>query len=188
MNFANFLPAAAGIALAPFTGGASLVAGAGISSAMMASESVKDTNKAQTEAANAQMAFQERMSNTAHQREVVDLRAAGLNPILSATYGGSSTPSGAMPTLQAPYRDLPSNVLSSASTAVDTYRNWQSAKATKQTIEIKKPANLLAEDWAKVYSAVSAFVKKQIQKYQGYKASGVLDSPFKRRKIEVYPN
>lgn len=41
-----------------------------------------------------QMRFQEYMSNTAHTREVHDLRNAGLNPILSANKSGASTPSG----------------------------------------------------------------------------------------------
>lgn len=76
-----------------------------VAAGVISSASAEERNRAQIQQAqnammfsdaqvSRQMDFQERMSGTAHQRQVTDLRAAGLNPILSARYGGSSTPSG----------------------------------------------------------------------------------------------
>jgi hypothetical protein len=52
--------------------------------------------------ANRKMRFEQDLSNTAHQRQMADLKQAGLNPILSANLGGASTPSGAQANIDNP--------------------------------------------------------------------------------------
>lgn len=71
-----------------------------IGSAEIARQGQSSANRANIQLGREQMAFQERMSSTAHQRETADLEAAGLNRILGVSGAGSSTPSGAMPNVK----------------------------------------------------------------------------------------
>lgn len=74
-----------------------------------------------------QMAFQERMSNTAHQREVADLKTAGLNPLLSLN-SGSSTPGGAMGTgAQAPVVPELGSLVSGAGDVIHMLSEWNNS-------------------------------------------------------------
>lgn len=92
-------------------------------------------NRAASAQSLRQMQFQERMSSTAHQREVADLRKAGLNPILSGTGGaGSSSPGGA----QASVQDILTPGVNSALAARKLAQEIENLKASEALVIAQK--------------------------------------------------
>lgn len=122
-----------------------------IGESALAYKGQKDANESNERIAQENRAFQERMvdqaqefekkmSNTAYQRAMADMKKAGLNPILAYKQGGASTPigktaPGSTAVMQNPFGGMQGSVMQGISTASSIMSQRQQRENLKSQLE-----------------------------------------------------
>lgn len=104
---------------------------------LFGSSSAKSTNKANAQAAAAANAFTEKQLKNRHQWEVADLKAAGLNPVLSA--GGTPSIGGSA---VADVINPADSAVNAANTALAAKRLTEEIKNIREDTELKKASQV----------------------------------------------
>lgn len=158
------------------------------------------TNKANAEIAQKQMNFQEAMSNSAYQRGMADMKAAGLNPMLAYQQGGASTAPGAgIPAVSAQFSSpLGAAARQGVSSALDVGRlgNQMSATGSQNALnqahidtaittrQLNASSAKAAEQAAQKSAAETASIRDRLS---SEKAKNKLDKQNAERDLEFEP-
>lgn len=152
-------------AMGVVTGGSSLPllsAGLPLVSAFAGYKGQMKANETNELIARENRAFQERMSSTAYQRSMKDMRAAGLNPMLAYMKGGASTPAGST-------AQVKNTLENAAATAMQMTRLMaEVANIKAQTAKTRTETNILKPQETKssvvdnIYQGVANLVNPSI--------------------------
>lgn len=115
----------------------------------------KDTNTGNRENAQVQREWEERMSSSSYQRQVADLKAAGLNPMLGYMKGsGASTPSGpSLPVYSSPRSAGLHSAREGYREASEGYKRREDTRSSKAEADVKET---VAKGASKVSSGLDA--------------------------------